>query len=152
MIFHLPVLMSYLDRNPIFWSFKKQKKVTRSSTEVEYMSVANATIKLNWLYYLLTVIVVFNYLGVPSYTMTMLVLHNSAPILCFTPEWNMLPLIFTSSRTKYKMMSFMLLVYLQQINLLMHSLSLFIVPTFLFFYLKSKNELLFRAPSWVCIS
>jgi hypothetical protein len=35
--------------------------------------------------------------------------------------------------------------------LLMHSLSLFIVPIF-FFYLKSKNELLFRAPSWVCIS
>lgn len=35
-------------RHPIFWSSKKQKFVSRSSTEVEYRVVANVTAELCW--------------------------------------------------------------------------------------------------------
>ena len=45
--------ISFLSSNPIFWSFKKQSIVSRSSTEVEYHSLANTTVDLYWLRQLL---------------------------------------------------------------------------------------------------
>ena len=36
----------YLDNNLVSWSFKKQPTIVRSSTEVEYMAIANATSEL----------------------------------------------------------------------------------------------------------
>ena len=38
----------YLGRNPISWSSKKQRSIARSTTEVEYRSVANTAVELNW--------------------------------------------------------------------------------------------------------
>ncbi|KAL5546482.1 hypothetical protein UlMin_006169 [Ulmus minor] len=39
----------YLGRNVVSWSSKKQPVVSRSSTKVEYRSLANATSELIWL-------------------------------------------------------------------------------------------------------
>ena len=50
----IDVYVVYLDINPIFWSSKKQRTVARSSTEVEYRSVANTVAELNFICYLLT--------------------------------------------------------------------------------------------------
>ncbi|KAL5562512.1 hypothetical protein UlMin_032259 [Ulmus minor] len=44
----------YLGRNVISWSSKKQHVVSRSSTEAEYRSLANATSKILWLQSLLS--------------------------------------------------------------------------------------------------
>ena len=43
----------YLGKNPISWSSKKQRTVARSSTEAEYLSVANTRAELNFICYLL---------------------------------------------------------------------------------------------------
>ncbi|CAA7043636.1 unnamed protein product [Microthlaspi erraticum] len=44
----------YLGNHPISWSSKKQRGVTRSSTEAEYRSVANTASELRWICSLLT--------------------------------------------------------------------------------------------------
>ncbi|KAL5577768.1 hypothetical protein UlMin_019467 [Ulmus minor] len=44
----------FLGRNVVSWSSKKQAVVSRSSTEAEYRSLANATSELIWLQYLLS--------------------------------------------------------------------------------------------------
>ena len=44
----------YLGRNPISWSFKKQRTVARSSLEAEYRSVASTSVELRWICSLLT--------------------------------------------------------------------------------------------------
>ncbi|RVW38078.1 Retrovirus-related Pol polyprotein from transposon RE2 [Vitis vinifera] len=43
----------FLGCNPISWSFKKQKIVARSYTEVEYRVVATTTVEINWVQNLL---------------------------------------------------------------------------------------------------
>ena len=43
----------YLGKNPISWSSKKQRTITRSSIEAEYRSVAQIAAELNFIYYLL---------------------------------------------------------------------------------------------------
>jgi hypothetical protein len=43
----------YLGRNLVPWSAKKQSTVSRSSTEAEYKSMANATAELMWIQVLL---------------------------------------------------------------------------------------------------
>lgn len=44
----------YLGRNPISWRAKKQKSVSRSSTEAEYRSVANTASEIRWICNFLT--------------------------------------------------------------------------------------------------
>ncbi|KAL5547151.1 hypothetical protein UlMin_006838 [Ulmus minor] len=44
----------FLGRNVVSWSSKKQAVVSRSSTEAEYQSLANATLELIWLQSLLS--------------------------------------------------------------------------------------------------
>nr|CAN73909.1 hypothetical protein VITISV_029162 [Vitis vinifera] len=44
----------YLGHNPISWSSKKQRTVARSSTEVEYRSVASTAAEIRWICSLLT--------------------------------------------------------------------------------------------------
>ena len=39
----------YLGKHPISWFSKKQKGVARSSTEAEYLSVANTSAELRWI-------------------------------------------------------------------------------------------------------
>ncbi|KAH0743784.1 hypothetical protein KY290_031777 [Solanum tuberosum] len=39
----------YLGNSPVFWSSKKQKSVSRSSTEAEYRVVATVVSEVNWL-------------------------------------------------------------------------------------------------------
>jgi hypothetical protein len=44
----------YLGSNLVSWSARKQPTVSRSSTEVEYKSLANATTEIIWVQKLLT--------------------------------------------------------------------------------------------------
>lgn len=39
----------YIGQHPVSWSLKKQKTIARSSTEVEYRSVANTSSELKWI-------------------------------------------------------------------------------------------------------
>jgi hypothetical protein len=49
----------FYDPNLIFWSSKKQPTIARSSTELEYKALANATVELIWIQSLLKELGVF---------------------------------------------------------------------------------------------
>lgn len=73
----------YIGSHPISWSFKKQKGVTRSSTEPEYRSVANAASEIWWICYLLTE------LGLSLPTQPVLYCDNiAATYLCDNPVFH----------------------------------------------------------------
>lgn len=42
------------EKNPVSWCSKKQSTISRSSTEAEYRSVANATVDIMWIESLLS--------------------------------------------------------------------------------------------------
>ncbi|KAL6331784.1 hypothetical protein AAG906_020126 [Vitis piasezkii] len=49
LLLHHFACIVYLGRHPISWSSKKWHTVARSSTELEYRSVAATTSKINWI-------------------------------------------------------------------------------------------------------
>lgn len=62
--------IAYIGNNPISWSSKKQTGVARSSTEAEYIAVANAASELRWICSL------FTDLGIPLPTVPVLYCDN----------------------------------------------------------------------------
>ncbi|XP_019085614.1 PREDICTED: uncharacterized protein LOC109126486 [Camelina sativa] len=75
--------IAYLGTTPIAWCSKKQRGVTRSSTESEYRAVANATLEIMWICSLLTE------LGVRLPTPPVIYCDNmSATYLCANPVFH----------------------------------------------------------------
>lgn len=73
----------YLGGSPISWSSKKQKSVSRSSTEAEYRAVANTASELSWICSLLSE------LGVQLPTTPVLYCDNvGATYLCANPVFH----------------------------------------------------------------
>jgi hypothetical protein len=84
----------FFSSNLISWRARKQATISRSSTEAEYKSMANATAEIMWLQTLL------KELGVKApklhgYGVITWVLHTYRPTLCFMQELNTLRLFFT---------------------------------------------------------
>ena len=72
--------ISFIGVNPISWSSKKQRAVTRSSTEVEYRAFANAASETSWLLSL------FKELGLPLSGQPKMLCNNlGATHLSFNP-------------------------------------------------------------------
>ncbi|XP_019090121.1 PREDICTED: uncharacterized protein LOC109128365 [Camelina sativa] len=73
----------YFGGSPVSWSSKKQRSVSRSSTEAEYRAVANAASELRWICSLLTE------LGVPLPVALVLYCDNiGATYLCANPVFH----------------------------------------------------------------
>ncbi|CAA7037247.1 unnamed protein product [Microthlaspi erraticum] len=71
----------YLGNHPISWTAKKQKGVSRSSTEAEYRAVANTVAEIRWICNILTE------LGVPS-PPTVYCDNVGATFLCANPVFH----------------------------------------------------------------
>lgn len=73
----------YLGPHPIAWSSKKQKTVSRSSTEAEYRVVADTAAELRWVSYLL------QELGITSISQPVIYCDNvGATYLCANPVFH----------------------------------------------------------------
>ena len=73
----------YLGKTLVSWSSKKQWTIARSSTEAEYRLVANTTIEIQWICYLLS------NLGVtPPYCLVIYCDNNEANQLCSNPVFH----------------------------------------------------------------
>lgn len=73
----------YLGQHPVSWSSKKQNTIARSSTEAEYMSVANTSSELKWILSLL------QELGIPiKRTPTIYCDNVGATYLCANPVFH----------------------------------------------------------------
>lgn len=92
----------YYGGNLVSWQSKKQAIVTRSSTEVEYKSLADATSEALW------VSTVLQELGAPATTPTQSGAIARAQLVClpirfFTLQPNMWPSVTISSRRRWPM-------------------------------------------------
>lgn len=106
----------YLGTKPLSWTSKKQKGVARSSTEVEYRAVPNTAAELRWICSLLTE------LGVTLPAAPTVYCDNiGATYLCANPVFhsrmNILPSTIILFVARYRLMLYVLLMFLHMTSL-----------------------------------